>query len=257
MSRLVLYVVLVVMFCALGNCKKDCYDPRNPDCADYDPCIDEIKATADFGFYKKRVGDDSTYWLPIRDTFYNLNFGGGSKLYFRAHSSEMDNYSWTVGSDPRMFTDSIFFLFFENINGPINANLKTEKQFLEMCFPVNDQEMSLSKTIQMKAIDDPMNFPIIGKFEGYDEDAISDVYTVEIETYSSYIRNFPKGCQTSSIPILRTGRSFVFDTTAPYQCGHPEGGGVLQTGNQELIIDYTIDVDGIRVAKRFRGTRLE
>lgn len=255
-------LVFLLFIMGFESCKKDCYDPFNPDCVDYDPCIGEVKADAEFGFYKRKVGTDTIFWIPVVDTFYNWCNGGGNQLFFRANNSQMDNYEWTVGSDPRTFTDSIFFLNFECISGQVNTTLRVDNEFLEGCFSDEMKIDIATKGIYMKILPSLLEQPIYGKYEGFNEGQEGEVFTIELKPFAPGIIGFPMGCNNASIPAFINGRNFMIDVSEVYQnCGRPEGFGFLQEDNQTLIIEYklTEEIDGEekRVNKRFIGTRID
>ena len=53
MKQSTLFLLLSIIMLISFSCEKDCNDPINPDCGNYDPCLGIAQPDADFGFYKK------------------------------------------------------------------------------------------------------------------------------------------------------------------------------------------------------------
>lgn len=250
------FFILLITFCLFYSCGKD--DDTNQVC-----CGSEIQTNPDFGFFFKGIGRDSIYWMEFEqnDTFYNTTSSSGSKLYFRAKSPKMRSYEWKVGLDPSTFTDSLFFLTFSNINESIDVTLDVTHIPNLDCFPDDNGEASLTKSINLTtwSLDDPI--PIWGKYEGFVEDNPNEIFTIETNDLSSQIFNFPNGCDPvfDFVFVVRSHREFRFDEKKNASCGRPSGKGWLEDGNQTLIIEYYIDDINDptqRVFKRFIGQRV-
>jgi len=248
-------IFLLLLFFSIFSCKDD-------DIA-VDPCADEVATSAEFDFFVRALGKDSIYWMPVIDTFYNSAGGGGTDLYFRAQNSQMTYYNWTIGQDSRIFTDSVFKLAFEGIEGNVDANLKVGNDGIIEC--VADSTATSTQSIYMKSFS-MGNIPIFGTYEGADEDTPDDIYSFDILFFEG-LQRFPNNCtilSNSGIHVFLTGRSFVIDKygTLPYlpnSCGRPSGEGTLQDDNKTLIFDYTIEYDDNsqeKVTKRFIGTKI-
>ncbi len=252
------FILLILIF--FYSCNKD---DNNAVC-----CSTETMTTADFGFYSKEsggttIGNDSTYWFEYlpNDTFYNWVASSGSRLYFRAKSPKMSSYSWKIGSDPNTFMDSLFFLNFSNIDDKINVTLDvTNNRVNQECFPNDNGQASLTKSINIRPFSSKL--PIYGRYEGYFEDTPTNIFTVEIDTDYKRIVNFPDGCSDPDFQLVRivyTGNRFRFDKTIISHCRRPSGRGWLESGNQTLIIECSLDDindPSQRVNKRFVGQRI-
>ena len=88
MKQPILFLLLSIITLIGFSCEKDCNDPMNPDCGNYDPCLGIAQPDADFGFYKKYFKNGEPLWLPIVDTVYNFNNSSGTRVYFRAHNKD-------------------------------------------------------------------------------------------------------------------------------------------------------------------------
>ncbi|KAA3636731.1 MAG: hypothetical protein DWQ02_07780 [Bacteroidetes bacterium] len=161
----------------------------------------------------------------------------------------MDAYEWAVGSDPTTFTDSVFFLNFYGIEGDITVTLKTYLDQPDVtCFPQDTGFAEVSKSIFMKpGIHEIEGWPIFGLFEGADEDAPEDIYTVDfMPFFNNYIKNFPYGCErTGGVAIhLTTPRAFTLfgQDYNIHDCWDPKGEGfLLDDDNNTLVIEYSME----------------
>jgi hypothetical protein len=92
----------------------------------------------------------------------------------------MATYEWTIGNDPRVFTDSIVFLDFYALTGPITATLiVTNQNVAEGCFSSDASRDTITKTISARDFDwSQEDLPITGIYEGYDEDNPNETYTI-------------------------------------------------------------------------------
>lgn len=225
------------------------------------PCEGEVETTAEFEFVDKRMSGQDVYWLPILDTVYNLSSGGGNKVHFRAKSDKMDSYKWRVGSDPRTFTDSVFFLNFEDVEGILDVELSVTNDVLEGCFDGDSGMASLVKSVYLKNIASWEDFPMKGKFRGSNVSEPDHVFTIEFHEYLPDLFNFPDGCnEFQGLPLVMSDRSFAFNTTYSNNCGSPSGIGYLKNGNDTLVIDYEIESEAdpnVLETKQFVGVRVE
>ncbi len=237
------------------SCEKDCLDERNPACSNYDPCVDEIAPDAGFHFYREFYDRSDAIYVPIRDTIYNFSTGGGSLVIFMADDNRMDTYEWSIGFDPRVFTGSRVPLRFTNIDGELSTTLTVQKEIKEECSL--EENVTNTKSIHFKVVEDVNDFPIFGSYKGVNEDSPLDTFTVDIVlNVLGKIKNLPMDCTNPlGVTIFLTGRTFYIENQ--YSCDKPAGTGYLEEGNQKLVIDYSIESgeDGERVSKRFIGTR--
>lgn len=252
-----IFFTTLILLTLLYSCGKD-DDSSTQVC-----CGSEIATDADFGFFHRGSGFDSIYWMEykLNDTFYNWEGSNTTKLYFRAKSPQMDNYSWKVGLDPNIFTDSLFFLSFSNINGSIDVTLDVTLDVNQECFPNDSGLESKTKSLNLKTFSSASLIPIYGMYEGYVEDNPNEVFTIEMNDLSNEIYNFPNGCDNLSnfVFLVMAAREFRFDEKINLPCGKPSGGGWLEEGNQTLIIEYFIDDENNpseRIFKRFIGQRI-
>ena len=85
----IIFVVLFAVF-ILNGCCKECSDPTNPDCENYDPCHNSEPANADFTINEQINFTDFYYET---DTIYRIN---GTLL---KPKYEADSITWLLGSE--------------------------------------------------------------------------------------------------------------------------------------------------------------
>lgn len=257
----IITIISLVFFC--------CKDDDQP----ADPCANEIETSAEFGFFSrffihsKPLVKDSICWIPLTDTIYNSESGGGTPIYFKAANSNMETYEWTVGLDSRVFTDSVFQLAFEGINGDLDVRLEVTNDILEGCLPDIPRTMEQTQTVYMKSYFTVDELLILEKsFVGYDDDQPDSLYTISFRQFSQGLTGFPRNCtilSNSGIRFVSGGRRFVIDKYAstPYptnNCGRVSGSGELQEDGKTLIFDYSLEfTDGReKINRRFIGTKI-
>ena len=266
LTKFSFFLTLGFFFLLLASsCREEeCMDPRNPECENYDPCIDVVETSADFGFFRKFPHEsEERIWLAQKDTFYLGSTA--STLFFRAKNSKMSAYEWRVGLDPRTFTDSLFYLEFGNtsVNLNVTLNVINEKADAD-CFSLDTGYVEMTKSIYLKEIPVGNSWPMPGNtYRGYNEDNPEHIWEVYIDEYNKLV-NFPDGCPHLNGMLLAGGPKRKWISTnvdnPSWWCGNPKGDVVLQDDLKTLIIDYTIEEpedSGIRVAHRWVGTKIE
>jgi hypothetical protein len=194
------------------------------------------------------------------DTFFANEW-----VYFRAEGNFKYCF-WKIGTDPRVFRDKVFRLYFRE---PTVATVE-----LSYGLYVEDSCIStkrLSDTIRKKIVvipglfdttlKDYPQYPLCGRFSGFNIDNPNDTFTVTIGFYKmdgvpdkykrAAIENLPKG--NPPWPDIEF-RYLNFSFGSP---GHQAyGWGYLDATRQKLTVDYDIpDAQGNRIRKKFIGSR--
>lgn len=263
-STCLLFLVLLTY----SGCKKDCVDPDNPDCSNYDACRTAVRTNADFGFFNRGFltsqGESVEIFLPTRDTVL-IRAGGLYKMFFRAKSSEMDHYEWQIGLDPRVFPDSIHRTLFEDVAGDIDVTLKVENESPNTdCFPEDTGFEEITRTVHFMPFtattieEELVYMPIFGEYLGVNEDAPLDTFRIKI-----HLDHWPSGWAAieglfeefmvwdfvwNNHYIYFIQERSVFDT---------EGSIELLPDDQTIVIDYVIKHnDGSVVPKKWTGKKI-
>ncbi|NBC09635.1 MAG: hypothetical protein GVY26_20780 [Bacteroidetes bacterium] len=252
----------------ITGCKKDCLDPANPDCSNYDACLTATQTNADFGFFNKGYlssnGESVEIYLPTRDTVFILE-GGPYFMYFRANSSEMDHYEWQIGLDPRTFNDSIHRTTFQNVAGDIDVTLKVAQESPNTdCFPDDTGLDQVTRTVHFvpytaSTIEEELAYrPIYGEYLGYNEDTPSDTFRVKINR-THWPTGFPNitGLFEDFTVWDFTGNShyiYFIEERTEY---NTEGSIELLPGNKTIVIDYVIKHhDGKVIPRKWVGEKI-
>lgn len=236
-------------------CKEECDDPTNRDCPNYDPCLSYEPANAEFMILDSLTGwicDGELFGLSTEvDTLFVSN-----ELIFRA-KHDNDTYQWKVGTDDRTWIEKEFSLDFgTNGTGDIPITLIVSKNDPDGCLTAEERSDTLTKFVHLyfwnhsTADNAP---PIVGSYFGANEDMPSDTFTIEVPLGLTIqgIQNLPKDC-TNAIGDLRlSNSSFVFAS-----CGNSCGIGILQEDNETIIVDYSLEIGGERITKKFIGTKI-
>jgi len=251
-----------------SGCKKDCLDPANPDCSNYDACLTARRTNAGFGFFNKGYlpsnGENVEVFLPTRDTVFiperDLYF-----MYFRANSSEMDHYEWQIGLDPRTFNDSIHRTIFQNVAGDIDVTLKVEQGSPNTdCFPNDTGVDQVTRTVHFvpysaSTIEEELVYnPIFGEYLGSNEDTPSDTFRVKINRthWPTGLPNITGLFEDFTVWDFNWNSHYIYfiDERSVY---NTEGSIELLPGNRRIVIDYVIKHhDGRVIPKKWVGEKI-
>ncbi|MDL5048739.1 hypothetical protein QQ054_22255 [Oscillatoria amoena NRMC-F 0135] len=154
-----------------------------------DPCKLKTPYTGDFRIYEN-VGDS----LVETDTALRYGY-----VTFKAPGN-YTTYSWTIGHDPRTFTEKEVTLLFTLAEGKVDITLRSTKA-RDACFPDDPLEMTVTKSVYI------INWeyaPIIGRYAGHFASTPLAMDTVEIKYLTSYdefggfrLININKGCMVN------------------------------------------------------------
>lgn len=180
-------VVSVVMIISIaihfGGC--DSSELPNPQ----DQCNSKKPFTGDFIIFEN-VGDS----LVETDSILAYNY-----VTFRA-SADYDTYAWTIGDDPRIFTEKEVTLRFTEATEKVNVILLSTK-VRDSCFPSDPTEVTVAKSF---SIIQWQYAPIIGSYAGHFEstpnlkDTIKITYTENNDGFGEFeLGNINKGCMVN------------------------------------------------------------
>ncbi|MCR9054750.1 MAG: hypothetical protein ACE362_01875 [Phaeodactylibacter xiamenensis] len=270
MKLLPLFMILmgVLLFAA---CEKDCLDPANPECANYDPCLAYEPANASF---KMLIIPISTYDWDCdggepRDLEFEVDtvFATGGDIYFRADQTELQasnvSYEWRVGADPQVWTTRQFNLgFLENAVGDVPVTLIVEKINPDLCGGTAYTRDTVTKILHVRepldnTYTDGSWSAVFGKWEGYNTDDESRTFQIEFKP-GWRLEGLFDGCIVES-PDLSIGlKQFYIAALGKPDCNRVCGVGALSPDRRELSMDYSYDgANGERVSRTFKGVKVE
>ncbi len=218
-------VFLTLLILVANSCKKDeeetCCDPRNPECANYDPCIDSRLPTADFfvSNYMHHM-DLEGYPLFKADTVFvrdDIAFIG------KEDSSDV-THKWYLGAE--VITERTFSRDFKDVVRPryIEVSHVIEHTPNTDCFPDDDGKDSVYKKIFLPYEYAGLN--VIGTYRGAYR-GTTDTFEVKIDAidsdgnpanvdnfYDFYMLNFENEGDSSSgrwlgVPGFRAGNNHL------------------------------------------------
>lgn len=259
MKYLKILTIILVFVSFLGNqgCR-DCEDPTNPDCSNYDPCYGVFETNADFGFFQKDFGGShKEYWFDITDdTMFTSTGWGDPKIYFRAKYSEMDSFHWQVGADPRVFTDSVFFLYLGGNIGTIETKLITYHTPNTTCFPNDIGTDTVIRNLNIVYVDSTHDIPLCNcRYHGIVDGNTDDSITVDLNKFSDEIAGLPIPCD-SVLPYVRSSWEILYDPNQYSPTCKPNFHGKVLPDRKTLVLDLSYENEqGRRVEKRFVGVK--
>lgn len=260
-----LLLFFLVFACGPDDDDNDfCEDFTNPNCPNFDPCYDSVPANSEFDFVREITASmaDTVVDVPT-DTIMS------SSLVIKAREQSLENYTWTVGSDPNSIFGSRFVMNFTGFTGTIPVTLRTLADTTDTCLELD--ELSSSTTRPLVIIESAIQRTIFGFFRGYLlEDSERTEYTVEINYDNpprSRLRGLPLNidCDLSDrqdvgVPLIIGYRLFAstFVQVNPgLQCNDLVVLGQMTPGSgDEIKIEYRYrDDDGKWVERTFIGQR--
>ncbi len=195
MKKLILqgFAALMLTFVISGfqSCKKECCDPKNPDCENYDAEL--LTPSANFRMRQSLVPfgfeDKQGNIAEFSDTICVSEPG----VMFEALEDNAKSYEWTIGSDARKFTTKKVYLKFSSfLKDPSNFGVKIPVKLRIVKTPANKSNSKDSVFEQTRNL---VFLPLYlwqGKFEGVFKDNPNKRITIEIgEVPQMY--TFPPG----------------------------------------------------------------
>jgi hypothetical protein len=231
-SKLIVLKSLPVYLCVLiliglVSCNKDCNDPGNPDCPNYDPCCSLSPVNAGFTISELQVmNHDSVAFYGLdtllieTDTVLDPSY-----VIFEAKYKGATTYKWQIGTEanPR-FGKKIAVLFNSLINPVSNLTIDI-KLIVEdtpnlTCFPNDNGIDSLIKPLTIVPKSQAV---IFGNWEGSSTEFPNETYTITLDTFTTnpqgdlyFFQNFPNGCDNGAKLWLMHSGAMWSDTGSDY-----------------------------------------
>jgi hypothetical protein len=151
-----------------SRCTK-CDDPTNPECLNYNPCINVYRVSADFDIYEKA-------YESLLQKEYRTDTTIGSNVIFRAKESKAENYTWYIGSGT--YSGREVELNFGSVKDStsISVTLIVKKKPNLLCHP-KDSEVLISTK---KMFINRREFVYHGEWQGYYSDNPFELSIIEI-----------------------------------------------------------------------------
>lgn len=260
LKNLILATILLSLV-SIYACKKECNNPTDPKCDNYDPCFGKSSVKADF-IIEEEVG-------PVfveTDTIYAQN-----KVRFTP-TVEYDSLKWLIGTE--IVTDKVLIRKSFPENEWIKVRLVVYKQPNTTCFPNDNGIDTLTKLFYSASKDQLLFF---GFFNGYNTDQPNDTFTVMTESFDSLwgkvldIRNLPKGTidKFSTNNASFGGRALYTESSNGGMQSRFALKATLIVINGKMTITYSYDDEAykawlesrtpgtsVRVSKTFIGKKL-
>ncbi|MCU0441733.1 MAG: hypothetical protein MUE96_04990 [Bacteroidia bacterium] len=185
----------------LNSCKDECQDPRNPDCENYNPCIDAKPTSAAFTI------KEATYLDIIEprlaDFLINTDSCYGSSIYFEAIQADADSFIWQIGTEPEpRYGKQVNVVFPDNLRGTnFNIRLIVKRKPNTRCFPTDDGIDTVIRSFYFVRFNEPLSWE--GTYYGSDDDKPDSMYTIVLgHSYDAAdqedilkVYGVPRGCK--------------------------------------------------------------
>lgn len=165
--RFLLLVLFSVTLLIAQSCKRECHDPANPDCENYDPCFGKEKTSADF-----TISEVVSGFANETDEVFRMSY-----VQFES-KQDFDSYEWVIGNHPDTFRTKKCGLQSFPEGGTITVRFIGKKQPNRTCFPEDDGIDTVYKSFKVSAADSLI--PILGEYEGYYDAYPNQKVTVKV-----------------------------------------------------------------------------
>jgi len=251
----------------LNSCKK-CQDPRNPDCENYNPCIDAKATSAAFTIkeapYTQIIEPRLTDFLMDTDSVYF------SSVFFEARQQDADSFIWQIGTEtqPR-YGKQVNVVFPDNLRGTsFNIRLIVKRKPNTACFPNDDGIDTLTRRFYFVRFNEPLSWE--GTYYGSDDDKPDSMYTIVLgHSYDEAededilkVFGIPRGCK-DTVNQWISNRFITYKNVSFRKTGYYCDGKTMQNiirNNNQYIISYSVAMwennTDKRVDKLFRGFKI-
>jgi len=268
--KLLLYVLIVT---SLQNCQKDkveCNDPRNPECVNYDPCIDAKIVSAAFTMFEE---GDALRLNPFWE-YYDTDTSVWNNVRFTALEENAKKYTWYIGTELQPRFGKSLTIDFSSNKTPKLIRLIVEKEPNSTCLPNDDGVDTVDRMLYFIDRYDTLNMPIFGRFQGVSSENLQETRVVTIGYY--YTTN--TGANNVTFTGFNECTAYVssgllgYRFFPPWQVNHrtflPNGGGMTPRCNLfDVIVRLPDNTDSIYVQYKnwspdstlyvFRGTKIQ
>lgn len=266
-QSMLLGLILLLTFTCCNSCGEDdeqpCVDAFNPDCPNYDPCLSVLPAQPD---NIAVIDSVSTTFGDLAMGVLVDTLGRGTTLYFRPEVIREDaTYQWQIGSDPRIFNDSVLDVNFTGFTGDVEVRLVT---LIDDTFGCLSNAETIDTSYYNFYVDDLAiaEYPVHGIFSGTLESNPEEEISIEVYRYetssssSTRIRGFPLDCYEDGPNTRLAGGLDWFVTSHhvfDFRCRELTAVGRLRENDHRVLeVNYTyVDDDGKTVEERFIGYR--
>lgn len=165
--RFLLLVLITLVLLGTQSCKKECHDPSNPDCENYDQCFGKEKTNADFTISEVvggRAFETDEVWR-------------NSYVQFTA-KQDFDSYQWVIGTHKDTFYTKSCGLSGFPEGQTIQVRLVGKRKPNTDCFAGDDGIDTVYKTFKVTASDSLLQ--IYGEYDGYYSNDPNHKVTVKV-----------------------------------------------------------------------------
>jgi hypothetical protein len=205
-TYILLISALLYSSTVMVSCRKNCYDYKNPECENYDPCRANPLSNADFDIVMKYIDakthSHTYYKVSEDDTIYT-----GDKT-FKCWQSGNDSVLWKIGTEKRYRRGDSLTVFFDSdvpgTEGPITIRCITCRKPNPRCKAGDDGRDTVVKHYIMRAYRKGNYDSYNGVFRGcitakpYDTFNVTFLHSKPDGLFGAYY-NLPKGYHSKDI----------------------------------------------------------
>ncbi len=268
LTKLVLGLILIAGFAFTLQSCKECDDPRNPDCDNYNPCLDAAATSANFTIKEATIqhitSPNLTDFLMDTDSCYM------NSVFFEATQQDADSFIWKIGNEvePR-YGKQVNVTFPNNLRGTtFNVRLIVKRKPNTQCFPNDDGIDTVTRKFYFVRFNEKLSWE--GTYYGSDADKPDSLYTIVLGHSYNEVQNrdllkifgMPRGCQDTVnqqiIASIITYKNVTFNRQGA-GCEQKIVGGIQKSGSDYTIKQLQVTVENgiiINKEKLFTGIKI-
>lgn len=206
-------------------------DAGNPDCINFNPCLNAQPTSADFTICEQSG--------PLKESDTVLI---GNYILFTANQ-ELESYDWQVGLDTLHRYTKSFDLYFRSAVGTINVTLIGKRKPNHFCFPHDD---GVDTVVKQLTVVSQNQTKLYGKYTGYLTIQPKDTFTIQIKVNDTgkldpnfpVLVNLPDNCPTI-VEVDPGYKDFRGPSIWDYEeCRLNSVSGYLEKDNQTIHISF-------------------
>jgi hypothetical protein len=163
----------------LNSCRDNedpCQDPRNPECENYNPCLDAKQVSARFHIYEySQFHSLDPNWVN-----YDTDTSVMSGIVFNALETNAQSYTWYIGNETQPRSGPSVTIDFSNNRTPKRIRLIVHKEPNLRCFPNDDGIDTVDRMLYFVNYLDTANIPVLGTFKGVSNRNPNQEMTIKI-----------------------------------------------------------------------------
>lgn len=236
-------VLSLILFWTCRPNTEDCTDASDPDCPNYNPCLQFHEVKADFEIAQRAStwGDEADLYIPTKVVIAN-NFKG---VLFTAEEEDA-TYHWYIGSE-EIYERQFIRTFGEDLVGStIPITLIVQKEPNLTCFPWDDGVDTLTQEVEVVSFCD---IDILSTFRGALDNNPLDSFDVAMRMHEDppndpcsdpRLFNFDQSGDSCGCSLFGITNNYIHFYSEESACSGARGKAFLDDNLSNIRIEYSV-----------------